>query len=37
MDADADDIAGGDGLGNNLFQGLIDEDGVSDARRGCCS
>jgi hypothetical protein len=29
MDADADDIAGGDGFGHNLLEGLIDEDGVS--------
>src|ERR1700733_5477266 len=29
VDADADDVAGLDGFGDDLFEGLIDEDGVA--------
>ena len=35
VDADSDDVAGMDALRNNLFQGLIDEDGVTRDSR-CC-
>jgi hypothetical protein len=29
VDADADDVAGLDALGNDLLEGLIDEDGIA--------
>jgi hypothetical protein len=37
VDADADDVAGLNGLGHNLLERLIDEDGISDGTRcgGC--
>ncbi len=37
VDADADDVAGMNGLGYDLFEGLIDEDGVAgDGGCSCC-
>jgi hypothetical protein len=36
MDADADDVAGLDGFGGDLFEGLVDEDGISCGRRCGC-
>jgi hypothetical protein len=36
VDADADDVAGLDGFGDDLFEGLVDEDGISCGRRRCC-
>ena len=36
VDADADDVAGLDAFGDDLFEGLIDEDGIAgDAGCGC--
>jgi hypothetical protein len=29
VDADANDVAGLDGFGEDLFDGLVDEDGIS--------
>jgi hypothetical protein len=38
VDADADDVSGGDGVRDNLLQTFIDEDGVAgDAGCGCCN
>ena len=36
MDADADDVAGLDGFGGDLFEGFVDEDGISCGRRCGC-
>jgi hypothetical protein len=36
VDADADEVAGLDGFGDDLLDGLVDEDGVACGRRGGC-
>jgi hypothetical protein len=36
VDADADDVTGLDGFGDDLFEGFVDEDGVASDLRGCC-
>jgi hypothetical protein len=37
VDTDADDVAGLDGFGEDLLEGLVDEDGIACGRRcGCC-
>jgi hypothetical protein len=36
VDADADNVVGLDGFGEDLFEGLIDQDGIASGGRGRC-